>query len=178
MINIQKATGIVTLTDTSYDFLPVVKFTVLSGQTAIVESSGLYNGHYYWELNLSDIVQGYVGISYIFYKNGDWNWNSALNGNGIALDIIQGATNTTYPLGTWNLTSAMTSSILISPATGLAKSYYNVTCSYTASSVNNMVYLKINNDSYEIPLKSLQVNSVSPSTLSESISLISALLIS
>jgi len=60
--------------------------------------------------------------------------------------------------------------------TGLAKSYFNPTCSYTASADSNIVYLKINGDCYDIPLSELQVSGTNPASLTDAISAISTLL--
>jgi hypothetical protein len=66
--------------------------------------------------------------------------------------------------------------VTVTTDAGLPKSYFNSSCSYTALSENNMVYFKINGDSYEIPLSSLQINGISPTSLSDSIAYISNLL--
>jgi hypothetical protein len=73
---------------------------------------------------------------------------------------------------------AKSSGIVTITDTGLPKSYFNSSCSYTALSENNMVYFRINGDSYEIPLTSLKINGTTPISLSNAISLISTLLTS
>jgi hypothetical protein len=71
---------------------------------------------------------------------------------------------------------AKTSGIVTVTDTGLPKSYFNPTCSYTASSNNDIVYFKVNNDSYEIPLAKLQVSGSSQASLSTALTSITSLL--
>lgn len=174
MINITKpSANIIAVTDTAYDFLPIIEFnSTVPALSTIKKASGMYLGHYYWELNIPNSQD--VNPSYVWFNGADWSWSSILGG-GDLIDVIQSAANTMYPLGTW-LNTEMSSTVLISPATGLAKSYFSPTCSYTASSDNNIVYFKINGDYYEIPLSRLQVSGINPASLSSAISSISTLL--
>jgi len=176
MINIAKTgAGIVTVTDSSYSSLPIIKFTATSNNAVqISKAKGFYQGHYYWELNLP-VGETAGSNQYVWFDGTDWYWSSEMTVGAIIFDRIQAAPNTIYPLGTW-YNAVMSSSVLISPATGLAKSYFSPTCSYTASSDNNIVYFKINGDYYEIPLSRLQVSGVNPASLSSAISSISTLL--
>ena len=173
MINIAKSSGIVTVSDSSYSSLPIVKFVTVQSMEVTAKASGFFNGHYYWQFD--GLYQGYDN-TYIYFQGGDWRWTSALGG-GTFIDRIQSALNTIYPLGSW-LDGTMTSSTLITPASNLPKSYFNPTCNYTASDNKNIVYFKINGDSYEIPLASLEVDGAIPSALNDALDLITALLTS
>ena len=172
MINIAKSSGIVTVSDTSYSSLPIMKFVTFQSMEVTAKASGFYNGHYYWHFD--DLYYDY-NDTYVYFKGADWYWRSALGESGIIIDILQSAPNTTYPLGSW-LNGEMENTILITPSSNLPKSYFNPTCSYTANDNNNMVYFKINGDSYEIPLASLEVNGSHPTNLPEAIQFITDLL--
>ncbi len=179
MINIVKSSGsspsqTIGIYDTDEDFFPIMKFnSTVPVLSTIKKASGVYLGHYYWELTIPNSYGS--NVSYIWFNGTEWLWSSALGG-GELIDSIGAPTSTIYPLGTWDSSSEMSPSSLISPATGLAKSYFNPTCSYTASADSNIVYLKINGDCYDIPLSKLQVSGTNPASLANAISAISTLL--
>ena len=176
MINITCSNGITTVVNTDYNVMPVVKF-VNSVGSYISEARGMYNGHYYWAL---DGVASYgnlpgVGTVYIWFNTGDTEWWATDTlGGGLFYDTIQSPTNTLYPLEAF-VGGSFDGSILISPANGLAKSYFNINGKFHTKETTFYVYLA--NDVYEIPLAKLQVNGSSQATMQDGINALAAILV-
>jgi hypothetical protein len=57
----------------------------------------------------------------------------------------------------------------------LPKSYYNITAKFSTIVASSMFIITLDRDTYELQLSNLQVNGVNPSTMSQGISLLSAL---
>jgi hypothetical protein len=176
MINITCSNGITTVVNTEYNVMPVVRFVNPVG-SYISEARGMYNGHYYWAL---DGVAAYgslpgTGTIYIWFKTGDTEWwaTDALGG-GLFYDSIQSPTNTLYPLEAF-AGGSFDAGTLISPANGLAKSYFNINGKFHTKETTFYVYLA--NDVYEIPLAKLQVNGSSQATMQDGINALAAILV-
>lgn len=176
MINITCSNGITTVVNTDYNVMPVVKFVNPEG-SYISEAKGMYNGHYYWAL---DGVAAYgslpgTGTIYIWFKTGDTEWwaTDALGG-GLFYDNIQSPTNTLYPLEAF-IGGSFDAGTLISPANGLAKSYFNINGKFHTKETIFYVYLA--NDVYEIPLAKLQVNGSPQATMQDGINALAGILV-
>ncbi len=176
MINITCSNGITTVVNTDYNVMPVVKFVNPEG-SYISEARGMYNGHYYWAL---DGVAAYgslpgTGTIYIWFKTGDTEWWATDTlGGGLFYDSIQSPTNTLYPLEAF-IGGSFDAGTLISPANGLAKSYFNINGKFHTKETTFYVYLA--NDVYEIPLAKLQVNGSSQATMQDGINALAAILV-
>jgi hypothetical protein len=176
MINITCANGITTVVNTDYNVMPVVKFVNPVG-SYISQAKGMYNGHYYWAL---DGVAAYgsfpgTGTIYIWFKTGNTEWwaTDALGG-GLLYDSIQSPTNTLYPLEAF-AGGSFDAGTLISPANGLAKSYFNINGKFHTKETTFYVYLA--NDVYEIPLAKLQVNGSPQATMQDGINALATILV-
>lgn len=64
--------------------------------------------------------------------------------------------------------------VAIKQDTNLAKSYFGSVGKFDANTVSNMFTINIGRDYFEIPLGSLQVNGVTITTMSQGISMLSA----
>jgi hypothetical protein len=176
MINITCSNGITTVENTDYNVMPVVRFVNPVG-SYISEAKGMYNGHYYWILNgLAPFgVLPAAGDVYIWFNTSqtEW-WATNTLGGGFFYDNIQSPTNTLYPLDAFTQGS-FDAGTLISPANGLAKSYFNINGKFHTKETIFYVYLA--NDVYEIPLAKLQVNGSPQATMQDGINALAAILV-
>lgn len=176
MINITCANGITTVENTDYNVMPVVKFVNPEG-SYISQAKGMYNGHYYWALDgvaqYGNLPTG--GTIYIWFNTSATEWWAAdALGGGLFYDNIQTPTNTLYPLEAF-IGGSFDAGTLISPANGLAKSYFNINGKFHTKETIFYVYLA--NDVYEIPLAKLQVNGSPQATMQDGINALAAILV-
>lgn len=176
MINITCANGITTVENTDYNVMPVVRFVNPVG-SYISEAKGMYNGHYYWVLN--GIAQygnlPFAGDVYIWFNTSETEWWATDTlGGGFFYDQISAPTNTLYPIEAF-IGGSFDAGTLISPANGLAKSYFNINGKFHTKETTFYIYLA--NDVYEIPLAKLQVNGSTQATMQDGINALAAILV-